>query len=238
MKEPSDPRPWPEAVQLLEDQTSGLRLARGQLVGLVTELPEDASRAADRLGRFNADSAGVFVNGVALEDYSVRDIRRHIVVSEIEPRLFSGELRYELVPHGYTHDGPINNALDASSALDLLDALEGGLSTTIEERGRSFSGGQRQRLSLARALLAESDVLILVDPTSAVDTHTESRIAARLGDARRGKTTLVVTTSPLMLDAMDVIYVMSDGHVTAQGTHTSLLRESASYRHIVLREES
>ena len=69
-------------------------------------------------------------------------------------------------------------ALEATSSLDILDALEDGLDTSVEERGRSFSGGQRQRLSLARAILTDAEVLILVEPTSAVDTHTEGRIAA------------------------------------------------------------
>ena len=74
----------------------------------------------------------------------------------------------------------ILQVLQATSSLDVLDALEDGLSTIVEERGRGFSGGQRQRLSLARAILTNADVLILVEPTSAVDTHTEGRIAARL----------------------------------------------------------
>lgn len=193
---------------------------------------------ADRLGRFLPDTAGVFLNGVALEEFSVRDIRQHIVVSEIEPRLFSGELRFELAPHGYTHDEPLIDALHASSALDLLDALEDGLGTTVEERGRSFSGGQRQRLSLARALLSGAAVLILMEPTSAVDTHTEGRIASRLGAARQGHTTMVATTSPLLLERMDTIFVLQDSTVIAEGTHESLLRDSPVYRRVVLRTET
>ncbi|MHB1087403.1 MAG: ABC transporter ATP-binding protein [Acidimicrobiales bacterium] len=238
VREPAVALAWPSAVERLEDRTSGVRLDRGKLVGLVTERPEEASAIADRLGRFLPDTTGVFLNGVSLEEFSVRDIRRNVVVSEIEPRLFSGELRYELAPHGYTHDGPLYDALGASSALDLLEALEHGLDTTVEERGRSFSGGQRQRLSLARALLSEAEVLVLVEPTSAVDTHTESRIASRLGAARHGRTTMVATTSPLMLERMDVIYVLSNATVVAQGDHSSLLRDSPLYRRIVLRTES
>ncbi len=238
VKEPEVARAWPTNVESLEDRSSGVRLERGKMVGVVTERPEEASTIADRLGRFLPDSHGVLVNGIALDEFSVRDTRQNVVVSEIEPRLFSGELRFELAPHGYTHDGPIYDALDAASALDLLEALEDGLDTTVEERGRSFSGGQRQRLSLARALLSEAEVLILVEPTSAVDTHTEARIAMRLGAARRGRTTMVATTSPLMLERMDIIYVLVDGHVVAQGDHETLLRDSPRYRHIVLRNES
>ena len=97
----------------------------------------------------------------------------------------------------------------------------------MEERGRSLSGGQRQRLVLARALLAEAEILILVEPTSAVDAHTEARIAQRLHEARRGRTTVVMTGSPLVLDQADRVVLIVDGRVAATGTHRELLRSSA-----------
>jgi ABC-type multidrug transport system fused ATPase/permease subunit len=159
-------------------------------------------------------------------------------VSEIEPRLFSGELRYELMPHGLVDDERIYEVLRATSSLDVLDALEEGLATTVEERGRGFSGGQRQRLSLARAILTNAEVLVLVEPTSAVDTHTEGRIAARLRETREGHTTLLATTSPLLLEKMDLVYLVEGGRVSDQGTHDELVARSARYRQIVLREDS
>jgi ABC-type multidrug transport system fused ATPase/permease subunit len=159
-------------------------------------------------------------------------------VSEIEPRLFSGELRYELLPHGLVDDERILEVLTATSALDVLDALEEGLSTTVEERGRGFSGGQRQRLSLARAILTDAEVLLLVEPTSAVDTHTEGRIAARLREVRGEHTTLVTSTSPLLLEKMDEVYLEIEGRVVDHGTHDELIARSSTYRQIVLREDS
>ena len=236
--EPVRPDTWPEQLDTLEDQRSGLALWRGQLVALVTETPADAVAICDRLGRFVPDVDGVLINGHALSNFSVTETREHIVVSDIEPRLFSGELRHELIPHGPNTDERILKALYAVSALDVLDGLDDGLDATIEERGRSFSGGQRQRLTLARALLTQSDVLILVEPTSAVDAHTEGRIAQRLREVRSGRTTLVATTSPLLLEQMDLVYLVEDGRVSAQGTHSSLLASSPAYRYVVLREES
>jgi ABC-type multidrug transport system fused ATPase/permease subunit len=236
--EPESPLIWPATVDRLDDRVSGLSLRRGQLVAFVTETPNEASILADRLGRFVTDVAGVTINGTPLGLFSVRDTRRNIVVSEIEPRLFSGELRYELVPHGDISDGNIMPALEATSSLDILEALEDGLDTLVEERGRSFSGGQRQRLSLARAILTNAEVLILVEPTSAVDTHTEGRIAARLRDVRGAHTTLVATTSPLLLEKMDVVYVIVNGRATEHGTHDELVATSSTYRQIVLREDA
>ncbi len=234
----TDPRSWPATIDRVEDRRSGMTLERGQLVALVTETPAEASIVADRLGRFVADVDGVLINGVALSEYSLQETRKNIVVSEIEPRLFAGELRYELVPHGDADDGTIMAALEATSSLDILDALEDRLSSHVEERGRSFSGGQRQRLNLARAILTNAELLILVEPTSGVDTHTEGRIAARLRAVRGAHTTLVATSSPLMLEQMDSVYVMRDGRVIEHGTHAALVRDSTLYRQIVLREDS
>ena len=236
--EPDAPLLWPARIDSIADRVSGVSLHRGQLVAFVTETPAEASLLADRLGRFVPDVTGVTINATPLGLFSVADTRRNIVVSEIEPRLFSGELRYELVPHGDVADGDIMPALEATSSLDILDALEDGLDTLVEERGRSFSGGQRQRLSLARAILTNAEVLILVEPTSAVDTHTEGRIAARLREVRGAHTTLVATTSPLLLEKMDVVFVVVDGRAVERGTHAELLATSSVYRQIVLREDA
>jgi len=238
VSDPASPLAWPARLTRLEDRVSGLVLERGALAGLVTETPDEATRQADRLGRFVPHTEGVFLNGAAIDAYALGDVRTHVVVSEIEPRLFSGELRYELMPHGLVDDDRILEVLVATSALDVLDALDDGLATTIEERGRGFSGGQRQRLNLARAILTDAEVLILVEPTSAVDTHTEGRIAARLREARAGHTTLVATTSPLLLERVDEVFLVIDDQVVDRGAHDELVARSARYRQIVLREDA
>ncbi|HEU5044966.1 MAG TPA: ATP-binding cassette domain-containing protein, partial [Nocardioidaceae bacterium] len=129
-------------------------------------------------------------------------------------------------------------ALETASAHDVLEALPDGLETLVAERGRSFSGGQRQRLVLARALAADPEVLVLVEPTSAVDAHTEARVAARLREHRAGRTTVVTTTSPLLLlDRVDHVAFLQDGRVAAFGTHRDLLDVVPAYRAVVTREE-
>ncbi len=236
--EPANSLPWPSTIDNFEDTRSGVKVERGQLVAIVTETPSEASKLADRLGHFDPDVDGVLLNGDELSRFSIADTRANILVSEVEPRLFSGVLRYELVPHGTADDATIMAALEATSSLDMLDALEDGLDTLVEERGRSFSGGQRQRLSLARAILTNTELLVLVEPTSAVDTHTEGRIAARLREVRGPHTTIVATTSPLVLEQMDAIFVVVEGKTVECGTHDFLVANSALYRQIVLREDS
>jgi ABC-type multidrug transport system fused ATPase/permease subunit len=119
----------------------------------------------------------------------------------------------------------------------VLDALPQGLAERIEERGRGFSGGQRQRLALARTLIAEPEILILVEPTSAVDAHTEARVARRLREARSRRTTVVMTASPLVLDQADRVLFLVDGRVAAAGRHRDLLGTVPAYRDAVTRGE-
>ncbi len=238
VRDVSPSRDWPAHYEVLRDERSGVELRRGHAVGLVGADTSDVAEVVQRLGRFSVDVRGVTIDGVALEEFSLADTRRHIVVSEIEPRLFSGRLREELSPRGEHDDATIEFALHAASASDVLDVLDEGLDGRVEERGRSFSGGQRQRLVLARALLTQADVLILVEPTSAVDAHTEERIAARLRAARGRRSTAVVTSSPLLLERTDDVFVLAAGNVVARGTHRELLSSSADYRRIVLREDA
>jgi ABC-type multidrug transport system fused ATPase/permease subunit len=119
----------------------------------------------------------------------------------------------------------------------VIEALPEGLDSQVAERGREFSGGQQQRLRLVRALVADPDVLILIEPTSAVDAHTEARIADRLAADRRGRTTVVCTTSPLMLDRVEHVIYVEAGHVVAEGVHRELLGREPRYARTVLREE-
>ena len=238
VSEPASPAAEPEAGAPLVDETSGVAVEAGLLTCIVSEVPDDAAAIAARLGRLSADR-GVRLGDRALEELPLAAVRRRIVVSEQEPVLFSGVLRAQLDPWGRAgSDAAILEALAVANAHDILDALPEGLDAQVDERGRSFSGGQRQRLVLARALLSDPEILVLVEPTSAVDAHTEARIARDLHASRRGRTTVVVTSSPLVLDHGDRVVFVVDGVAVAQGTHRELLRTSDAYRETVTRGES
>ncbi len=218
----------------LLDPPSGVVVEPGLLTALVSVRPEETAAVAARLGRTLPGRHGVTWGDVVLDDLPVTTVRERVLVSPADPRLFSGPVRREL---GGTDDGARTAALAVADAADAVSAVDGGLDGELEERGRSLSGGQRQRLALARSLLRDPEVLVLVEPTSAVDAHTEARIAERLAAHRRGRTTVVVTVSPLLLDHADVVHLVEDGRVVATGTHRELSRSHPTYRWVVVRGE-
>jgi ABC-type multidrug transport system fused ATPase/permease subunit len=224
----------PPAGVPLHDPDSGLAVAPDELVCLASAEPHETAALADRLGGF---APGARLGDASLGELPREVVRRRVVVSEADPLLFAGTLRGALDPWERSSDAEIHEAIQVANAEDILESLPGGLDAEIDERGRSFSGGQRQRIVLARSLLSRAPVLVLVEPTSAVDAHTETRIARRLRSARAGRATVAVTTSPLVLDLADRVVLVRDGRVVDEGPHRELLRRSAEYREVVTRGE-
>ncbi|MGW2210854.1 ABC transporter transmembrane domain-containing protein [Streptomyces sp. NPDC001781] len=227
----------------LFDPATGLRVTARRFTAVVCGDPDVAGRLADRLGG-HAPEPGppVLLGGVPLDALSLDQARTAVLVQDKDPVLMSGTLR-ELL------DVPASGAVRAADALaaaqcaDVLDALaQGALDTAdpmdarITERGRSLSGGQRQRLALARSLVADPEILVLDEPTSAVDSHTEARIADGLRRLRSGRTTVVFTSSPLLLDRADEVVLLHDGEVAATGNHRELIGTEPWYRAVVTRE--
>jgi len=231
LPDPSSPA-GPEAFAGdLADPESGVVIRPGEITAIVAALPAEAALIADRLGRY---AEGGTVGGRPLHQFALATVRERVLVADNDAHLFSGPLRSDLDPYG---TGRLPAALHTAAATDIVETLPDGLDSEVAERGRSFSGGQQQRLRLARALVADPDTLIMVEPTSAVDAHTEARIADRLGAVREGRTTVICSTSPLVLDRADTVLYVEDGRVVAEGTHRRLLDTEPRYARTVLREE-
>ncbi|MGD8200082.1 ABC transporter transmembrane domain-containing protein [Ornithinimicrobium sp. W1679] len=199
----------------------------------------ERAAARARLERADQERAlapwGVTLGGVDLARLPMEQVRRLVLVSDAGAQVFSGTLQEAVDPHDRLDHAAAEAALRSAAAEDVYDVLPGGWQGRLEERGRGLSGGQRQRLVLARALAADPPVLVLVEPTSAVDAHTEALVAARLPGHRRGRTTVVVTASPLLLHHADDVALLDAGRVVATGTHEELVTRDAGYRRTVLR---
>jgi ABC-type multidrug transport system fused ATPase/permease subunit len=218
----------------LVDPVSGLRAEPGLLTAVVTDDLVTADTMADRLGRYR--DGDVRLADVPLSALPIDVVRRRVLVQDKDPVILSGSAG-DLFDIPRTGRIGVDDALTWASANDVIEALPEGLATDLPERGRSLSGGQRQRLALARSLVADPDVLVLDEPTSAVDAHTEARIGLGLRDARAGRTTVVFTTSPLLLEHADVVAFVQAGTVVATGRHRELMRSTPAYRDTVVRGE-
>ncbi len=225
------PRPAvPATPGVVVDHLTGLDPRPGALTAVVLPRPGEGETLASRLGRLDDRTTGsVLLDGVPLRDLPLIEVRHRVVVASSTPELFTGTLREALDPRQEgLDDAALLRALHTADAHDVLESLPEGLDGEITEKGRSLSGGQRQRVALARALLTEPQVLVLVEPTSAVDAHTEARIAVRLARYRRGRTTVLLTASPLVLEHADDVVLLDDGAVRARGTHRDLLARAAA----------
>ncbi len=227
----------------LYDPATGLLAPAGRFTAVVCGDPDEAGRLAERLGGHpSEEGTSVLLGGVPLDELPLSCARTAVLVQDKDPVLLSGSLRELLDVPASGAVGP-EEALAAAQCGDVLDSLVQGsldaadpLDARITERGRSLSGGQRQRLALARSLLTDPQVLVLDEPTSAVDSHTEARIAEGVRSFRAGRTTVVFTTSPLLLDRAERVVLVHEGTVAAVGPHRDLVRTEPRYRAVVTRE--
>jgi putative ABC transport system ATP-binding protein len=240
----------------LYDPVTGLLAPAGLLTAVVCGDPDLAGRLADRLGGHptDADSGtgsdpgadpdslpSVLLGGVPLDELPLDTARTAVLVQDKDPVLLSGTLA-ELLDVPSSGSVRPEEALAAAQCTDVLDALaqasldDDPMNARITERGRSLSGGQRQRLALARSLVTDPEALVLDEPTSAVDSHTEARIADGLRALRSGRTTVVLTSSPLLLDRADRVVLVHEGTVAAVGEHRELVLTEPRYRAVVTRE--
>lgn len=206
------------------------RVAAGEFVAITAYQPRAAADFASILA-VNVPpqeyDGTVRVSGQEIADLSVEAVREHMLVNPYDGEIFAGTLRTNIDPAGTSRTVP--EAVEASMLTDVVALHRDGLDYAIRDRGANLSGGQRQRLSLARALAADADVLVLHDPTTAVDAVTEQLIARNLVKLRRGRTTVVISSSPAVLDAADRVLVLDDGVITAEDTHRNLLATDEAY---------
>ncbi|MGN3953760.1 ABC transporter ATP-binding protein [Streptomyces sp. WAC8370] len=212
------------------------KVAAGEFVAVAAYQPRAAADLAAVLAlNVPPDAYGgtVRLGGRDLADLAVEAVRERLLVNPYDGEIFAGTLRSNIDPSGTSRTVP--EAVEASMLTDVVALHREGLDHAVRDRGANLSGGQRQRLSLARALAADTDVLVLRDPTTAVDAVTEQLIARGVAELRRGRTTLVITSSPALLDVADRVLVLDDGVVTAEDTHRRLLATDEEYRLAVTR---
>lgn len=223
----------PESAAVLLDPDSRVVVKPGLFTALACAAPADGVGIVDRLGRFARSDTRW--GGARLDAVALDSVRARILVADNDAHLFAGSVREIVAGRCHSDDERIRAAIHTAAADDIVAALSQGLDAVVGPKGHNLSGGQRQRLRLARALYAAPEVLLAVEPTSAVDAHTEARMVTRLVTARQGTTTVLASTSPIVLHRADLVYYVVEGRVAAAGTHRRLLDTEPGYHRLVTR---
>jgi ATP-binding cassette subfamily B protein len=211
-----------------------LEVLPGETMALVGVTGSGKSALIQLVPRLYDVTAGsITIDGVDLREFNVEELRRVVGVAFEDTTLFSNSVRDNVLlgAPDRTEDA-LDEALDVAQA-HFAYSLPEGVETLIGEEGLSLSGGQRQRIALARAIAARPRILVLDDPLSALDVHTEELVEARLRAVLKDTTTLIVAHRPSTVALADRVALLEDGRIAAVGTHTELLAENPHYRYVI-----
>ncbi len=214
-----------------------LTIEPGETVGIVGRTGSGKTTLAYLLPRlYDVDEGAVLLDGIDVRELKLSSLRSHIGVAFEDPILFSASVHENLVMgRAITSDEELKRAIDVARAGFVWD-LPWGLETRVGEQGYTLSGGQRQRLALARAVLGGPPVLVLDDPLSSVDVHTEALIEESLARVLEGVTGLLVVHRPSTLALADRVALLDGGRIAATGTHTELMKSNELYRALLSQE--
>ncbi len=217
-----------------------MEVKRGQTIGIIGGTGSGKSTVVNLIPRFYDASAGeVLVDGVDVREYPFLRLRGNIGIVPQNAVLFAGTIR-ENMQWGKkgASDDEIYRALEIAQAKEFVEAKPDGLETMVLQGGKNFSGGQRQRLTIARALVGEPEILILDDSASALDFATDAKLRRAIAAQTRGMTVFIVSQRAASIKDADQILVLDDGRQVGLGTHRELLETCGVYHEICMSQFS
>lgn len=220
--------------QNLQIKDLNLHVKAGETIGIIGKTGSGKSTLVSLIPRlYNVTSGEVMLGGINVQDYDLKTLRDNVSVVLQNNVLFSGTIKDNLKwgnPNATDHQ--IIQACEWAHADEFIQKLPNGYDTLLEQNGTNVSGGQMQRLCIARALLKNPKVLILDDSTSAVDTNTDMQIRQAFRKNLPHITKVIISQRISSISDADQIIVLDHGQITAQGTHAELLKSSKLYHDI------
>ena len=223
---------YSEADPALTDMS--FTIGRGETVGIIGGTGAGKTSLVSLIPRFyDATDGEVLVDGVNVKDYPANALRSKIGYVLQRAGLFKGTIRSNLLwGNPDATDSELWEALSSAQASDVVASKEDGLDSAVEQNGRNFSGGQRQRLTIARALVGKPEILIFDDSASALDFATDAALRKALAELPYDPTTIIVSQRTSSIRHADKIIVLDDGRIVGIGRHDELLESCAVYREI------
>lgn len=213
-----------------------LSINKGETIGIIGGTGAGKSTLVNLMPRFYESSEGeIFINGENIKNYSIKDLRNLFGIVPQKAVLFTGSLRENMKwANKNASDEEILMALDIAQCSDFVSNLKDGLDTSVLQGGKNFSGGQKQRLTIARALVGSPKIIILDDSSSALDFATDLKLRQALNTHAKEITTIIVSQRASSIKNSDKIVVLDDGKLAGIGTHEELLENSEVYKEICL----
>ncbi|MBQ7658576.1 MAG: ABC transporter ATP-binding protein [Butyrivibrio sp.] len=211
-----------------------LTIKRGERVGIIGGTGSGKTTLINMIPRFyDTRSGSVVIDGINVKDYRMEALRERVGIVPQKAVLFSGTIRDNIIwGKNDATDEEIYKALEIAQAKEIVDGKENGLDTKVAQGGKNFSGGQKQRLTIARALVRKPEILILDDSASALDYLTDKRLREAIAGMDDAPTTIIVSQRTASVQNCDKIVVLDDGHVVGIGNHDNLLKYCETYREI------
>ena len=221
-------------------QNVNLHIPSGATVGILGSTGSSKSTLVQLIPRlYDVTEGSVKVGGIDVKDYDLEVLRDNVAMVLQKNTLFSGSIKENLRwGNANATDEELIHACKLACADEFITSFPDGYDTHIEQGGSNVSGGQKQRLCIARALLKKPKILILDDSTSAVDTATEARIRSAFTNELRDSTKIIIAQRISSVRDADQIIVLDEGRITGVGTHDELLRSNQAYQEIYESQES
>ena len=207
---------------------------RGETVGVIGGTGSGKTSLVHLIPRFYDVTRGeVLIEGKNVKDYSLEELRQKVGIVMQKAVLFQGTIRENLCwGKADATDEEIYQALETAQAREVVEGKDGRLDAPVEQGGKNFSGGQRQRLTIARALVRKPQILILDDSASALDYATDARLRGAIRQLKEKPTVFIVSQRTSSIQHADKIIVLDDGQIAGMGTHEQLLKSCDVYREI------
>lgn len=218
------------------DAISGitLEIKKGETVGFIGGIGSGKSTLISLLNRLNDIDKGILLyKGVDIKEYRLKELREEVGVANQKATLFNGTIRNNLlIGKKDANEEEMYNALRIAEAYEFVDKYDDKLDHEVNDSGKNYSGGQRQRLSIARTLIKEHEVIVLDDVTSALDLLTEKRVRDNINNSYQSSTKIIVSQRISSIIGCDQIYLLDKGMIVAHGNHEELLKSSKIYKEI------